>query len=267
MNSTTLPSWILERYISPWVLPKEKIIGWVKWQPHVKFNHLIIRTEADVELYRLLNVNERVFNTHQPSSGLFKITSDNIQVKGFVGFEACYNAIPESERELGFVIEFVFDDQRREEVELVTEVIRPIISIKQATREIASTKEKPSPEVINILLENVGRGDGRDLSSYIETVKGKDLQIRIEPFEEPYDLEQRLFVKSNKMVGSKIIINGVGYGMIQLGFEYKDRIGNHYKTPVTEIIVNIEEGKRIEVPIRSGIKGAESVLSLEPILA
>ena len=263
---TITPFVISEKYISPWVLPKEQIIGWVKWQPSIRLDHIIIRTEKDVLITRALNVNYRILATYKPTDNLLRIGGEGLQIKGFVGFEAVYEVIPNEERSLKFVVEIVSEEQGKESVELITTIIRPIINIKQiSNNEILITKER-IPTALSVLLENKGKGDVKDPSPYIDVkVAGQNLQVKKEIFEEPHSLEERLFVKERKKHVVRIAISGVGLGVIRLGFEYKDRMKNKYKTHLTDVIINAKEKQRAEILVNTEIED-KPMMNLEPLL-
>ncbi len=98
---------IKEQYLTPQVLPGEQASGWIKWKKGIEFEKLILKIEADVEIFRLFNVDEEIFIGKDDWNGEIEIPKSMIQIDGFFGFTAYYSAIPESERDLSYEIDIV----------------------------------------------------------------------------------------------------------------------------------------------------------------
>lgn len=255
--------WVVEQYISPCVLPKEQILGWVKWDPKIEIGNIEIRSEADILFRRIINVAERVFD-QDLSKGVILIDRRDMEIPGYVGFEAVYNEIPSSERDLRFVINFIQPTKEANQIELVTKLIRPTIAIEEVSpTEIESTTLNPQPRPLSFVLKKIGYADIMNLRPFIKTYEGEDLKITVDTSEIEVPREE-LFVKSTKRIASKIVIRGSGYGMISLGFRYQDRIHNDYETQIVEIVVHIERKQKIEVPVGSHVVNGKQALILEP---
>src|SRR5258708_1588088 len=139
MAASSHPAWVTDSYITPWALPKEGIVAYVKWDTDMPMPQVTIKTEADVWIHRILNVNDESWKTYDFTTGRFDVKKEHLQIKGFIGFEARYIAVPEAEKEVKFVLDFSFEGRPDERVELTTEIIRPILGLKLLTEEIAAT--------------------------------------------------------------------------------------------------------------------------------
>lgn len=258
-------SWLGEKYITSQVLPKEQILSWIKWDPKVEFDTIIIKSEADVFFRRFLNVDEKIFKEQDVQKGKVVITKNLLQIPNFVGFEAYYNMVPEDERQLLFVIEFIHGNKSIDKVELVTEVIRPKVFIKHLSpAEISVTPEKRWIGSLHFTLENRGKARVTSIAPFIDVVKAKDMQVEIKEITERDTSDSFLFMPTTVRTVSKIIIKGFGYGMLSLGFEYEDALHNKYETKVSDIILDIKQKEKVEVPIASTIEGNQPALVLEP---
>ena len=90
------------------------------------------------------------------------------------------------------------------------------------------------------------------------------MQVEIKNVEEVDTSENFLFASSSIRTISKIIITGMGYGMLSLGFEYEDAMRNKYETKLSEIILDIKQKENVTVPIASTMEGNQPTLVLEP---
>lgn len=260
-------SWLIEKHISPWVLPKEQIVGFVKWRPEMEISEVSIRAPENIRIVRLFDVDENLFAEYPPDSLRFTISQARLQIPGFVGFEAFYETIPDGELDLTFQIDLTFRHLERQTINLATDVIRPVVSSSQQTLEIFSSPERPDPKGIQIALTNKGKAEilEESLEPFIEIMQGKELKIQVSSFEDRYGIGDKLFVKSNKRTSAKIMISGKGYGMIRLGFNYSDRLGNRYKSSLLDVLVTVKERKAVEIPIGNTVMGVgEPTPILEP---
>src|SRR3989304_4901709 len=113
------PNWITESYISPRVLPKEQILSWVKWDPSLEYDKIVIKAEPDLVFERILNVDIEVFEQTELieyglvelKNGIIEINKKTIQIPGFIGFRALYKLVPEDEMELSFLVEFIHNEK------------------------------------------------------------------------------------------------------------------------------------------------------------
>jgi len=255
---------IIEKHISEWALPREEILSWVKWEKDFDFDQILIKAEADINLHRILNVEEKVLEQDSIKTGKAVIDKDMLLIEGFVGFGCFYELIPEQERELTFEIEFKKDDKTIETISLKTNLIRPIVAIENLTDSgIVVTKDIPVLPELSFNLVSKGKGRILNFSPFIQVVNAKGMKITLKHTTENINDEKPLFVHSIQNIIPKIIVNGKGYGMISMGFQYFDSIGNKYESKLVDIPIQIEQKENLEIPIASDLKGQASIL-LEP---
>lgn len=256
------PSWLIEKHISKRALPKEEILSWLKWK-ELDFDRIIIKSEADVIFRRFLNVDEKIFDQHDLINGIAVVDKQMLHMDGFVGFGCFYDPIPDNERELSFVVNFEKDEKIISTVELKTKIIRPILVVEsQLAQSIIVEQNNPVIPALSFRLVSKGTGRVVNFSPFMDfTAKG--MKITIEEKVEKDTNTAPLFVYSSERRISKIIVNGQGYGMITLGFEYLDSIGNKYESELVQIPINIKQKEKLEVPISSELEGQQALL-LEP---
>jgi hypothetical protein len=255
---------IIEKHISEWALPKEEILSWVKWESDFDFDQILIKAEADINLHRILNVEEEVLKQEDIKKGKAVIDKNMLQIDGFIGFGCFYELIPEQERELTFEIEFKKDDKIIETIPLKTNLIRPIVAVENLTNNgIVVTKERPMLPQLSFNLVSKGKARILNFAPFLELVNAKEMTITLEHTTQNIDDEKPLFVHSIQNIIPKIIVKGKGYGMITMGFEYFDAMGNKYESKLIDIPIHLEQKENLEVPISSDLKGQSTIL-LEP---
>jgi len=259
-------SWILEKHISNQVLPRENIISWIKWNPEINVQQINIKFEADVVLTKVLNVSEEVFKDEkQIEEGKIVVLKEFIQIPGFVGFTALYDALPDKERHVNFIIEFLIDN-KTESVELSTKIIRPILEFAgEQSFEIIISPYNQLITPLKFSMVNRGTAFARNAKPFHELLETGDLKLQLNFLTEQNKDESFVFVKSNQITIPKIIIDGQGYGMVSMGFEYEDSVGNKYKTALVNVAIKIEEKQKLEVPIKQIIDKNKELLLLEAI--
>lgn len=255
--------WLLEKHISKWALPKEEILSWLKWK-EFDFDKIIIKSEADLKFQRFLNVDEKIFKQKDLNKGKAVIDKQMLMIDGFVGFGCLYEPIPENERELSFVVEFVKEENIVDKIEFKTKLIRPIVVVEQDTpQSIVVTQNNPIIPGLSFRLVSKGSARILNFNPFLDfNAKGMDITIK-ETVEKDTNTTP-LFVYSSERRVPNIILKGKGYGMITLGFEYYDAIGNKYESRLVDIPIHIEQKEKLEVPISSELKGQQSTLLLEP---
>lgn len=255
---------LIDKHISKWILPREEMLSWIKWPDDYDFDTLEIRSEADINMHRILNVDESVLEQDILKNGMVVINKELLQIPGFVGFECFYELVPEQERELNFEIVFYKDDVILETVCLKTNLIRPILMVENMTNNgIVVTKDTTTLPKLNFKIKNISKARVLNFSPFIEVVNAKDMKITIENIKSENESNEPLFVYSNEIIVPKFIVRGKGYGMVSMGYEYSDAIGNKYQTKLVDIPIMIEQKESVEVPISSDLSG-QSTLLLEP---
>ena len=246
-------NWILEKHISKKALPRENIIAWIKWDPNLEPKKITLKLEADVFVTKILNVSEEALKDEkQFELGEVSIDKEHIQIPGFFGFTCFYTTIPDKERTVNFTVEFDFDNCV-EKVEYSTKIIRPILQFEEPEHAVTVSPFTQSISPLNFKLKNIGSGRPIRLKPFSDILETPDVKIKIETSTEKNKNENLIFVKTNEIQIPKIIIEGKGYGMISLGYEYEDTMGNSYKSQFANISFNIEEKQTIQVPITEEI--------------
>ncbi|MGI0057784.1 MAG: hypothetical protein ACREAK_10495 [Nitrosarchaeum sp.] len=255
---------ILEKHISEQVLPKEEILAWIKWESNFDFDQILIKSEADINLHRILNVEDKVLTQEDIKKGRVVIDKNMLHIDGFIGFGCFYELIPEQERELTFEIEFKKNDEIADTISLKTNLIRPIIAVEDFSNNgIVVTKDRPVLPQLSFNLVSKGKARILNFVPFLELVNAKEMEITLKHTTENIEDEKPLFVHSIQNIIPKIIVKGKGYGMITMGFQYFDAMGNKYESKLIDIPIQIEQKETLEVPIASDLKGQSTIL-LEP---
>lgn len=251
---------ILERHISRWALPNEEILSWIKWDPSVDFDRVVIRSEADIEFTRILNVDVSVVEQERVIKGEVVIDRNMLQIPGFVGFTSAYRPVPESERQICFEVAFVKSEKCVETVSLNTSVIRPVIEIEAEQGIDVSSTVSPVPPA-TFKLSNKGKARATDLAPFIEFADTGAMTVTIEHTKEKisYDPDTPFAPASEQMV-PKFALKGSGNAMLALGFKFKDAIGNDYTTKTVKIPVTKPKKRKAEVPIESILSGQPAMV-------
>lgn len=253
-------NWIHEKYISKKALPNENVISWIKWDPNLTPKSIVLKFEADVIITHVLNVSEEALrDEEQFKSGKISIDKDHIQIPGFFGFTCVYDAIPETERTINFIVEFEFDDGNKT-IEYSTKIIRPILQFEESDYALTISPFTQNVTPLSIKLLNVGMGRPVNIKPFSEILETADMKIKIENITEKNKDESLVFVKTNKIHSPKIIMSGQGYGLLSFGYEYEDTMGNKYKSPLAGIAVNIEESQTVHVPITENLTKQQKII-------
>lgn len=268
--SVNQPSWVLEKYITDHVLPHERIFSWIKWDSKVSVEKIILKCEADVIFAIFLNVSEEGLKDIETEKGKFTIEKKHLQIPGFIGFVAEYNAIPEKSRTINFQAD-LFSEEGVTKIELATEVLRPELYLEEAPQTVVisgDTLTQMPP--INLKLRNDSKAFATNLELFSEITATQNVKVKVENVVTKIDDENLLFVESNKILTSKIFVSGQGYCMVSVGYDYQDRIGNKYKTNLIELGIRLEQKNSVEIPVTNDIYGNKEELILqsekEPIL-
>ena len=269
------PKWIFENYISPRALPKEQVLGWIKWESDIQYDKILIKYDPDVVFHRILNVDESIFDQAETQgydvrfkNSTAVIEKNLIQIPGFLGFRVAYNLKPEDEKELTFLIEFIKNEETIGSVELTTELIRPKLTITERPSEgIVVNEFIPSLPSLSFTLKNMGHGEVEKLDPFLDVKswETKDMKIEVKHTKERDVNEDHVFVMTTVRYIPKIIIRGSGMGMISMGFEYYDKMNNKYETELVSVPLNIPKKESLEIPVSSTISNKQTLL-LEPRL-
>lgn len=257
--------YLLEQHISRWALPNEEIISWIKWDDSIDLDQIVIRSEADIEFRRILNVDASVFNQESITKGKAVIDRDMMQIPGFIGFTSVYTVVPENERRLCFEIDFMKNGKVLDTISLNTDVIRPVIAIEMGCSHIdMSYTIMPTPPV-TFRLANRGRARAIDLTPFIEFTNTKTMEITIEHTKEKMPYESTTpFAHASEQTVSKFVFKGSGDILFTMGFKFKDAMGNEYTSEQVTVPVLMPEKRKVEIPIESSLEGQPTIV-LTPI--
>ena len=235
---------IVEKHISPLVLPKESSVSWIKWVADTAFEKLILRYEADVEINRLFNVDDKVFEISPQREGQLAIPREMLQIDGFFGFQSNYVTIPDGERTVSYEIDIV-SDGKTQTVHLEHIITRPVIKVVKSSPEtIQLSTFSVSPRPFSIELESVGPATVHNLTYAIDVKTKDNLQVKISPKESSVPK-----LLDNLSSAQEISIKGKGYGLIQMNVEYEDACGTKYRTLIGDIPVHAKETQEQSFPI------------------
>ncbi|HKU33831.1 MAG TPA: hypothetical protein VJR22_08310 [Candidatus Nitrosotalea sp.] len=261
------PSWLIEKHISEFALPNEEFLSWLKWEPKMEFETIVIKSQPDVIFNHILNVDEKVFQQEGIKNGKIIIEKNMLQIDGFVGFSCFYNVIPETEIDLSFVVDFLQNGIKLSSIDLNTKIVRPLVAIDTVSeQEIRITQQNPIVPPLKFGLKNLSKARISTIVPFLEFVQGKDLSITTEQKMEKNNDTSLLFVPTTMVMRQKILVRGKGIGMITIGYEYVDNVGNKYKTKVISIPIELQQKERVEIPINQEIEGQNNLMQLQPII-
>ena len=258
---------ILEKHISRWALPKEEIISWIKWDGFIDFDHIVLRSEADIEFTRILNVDASVFEQEKIMEGEVIVDRNMLQMERFVGFTCVYTLIPESERHLGFEIDFMKDGKSSHMISLSTKLIRPILVIENEYDRIVLPDAGEMEPISPVTFKMSSKGMARIINPQpiVEFTNTKDMAIKI------VDVKEKIthaldtpFVFASEQTISKFVFRGSGNALLTMSFKYNDAMNNEYVSVPISIQVSLPQKGEIKVPIESQLEG-QSPIILTPI--
>ena len=95
---------IKEFHASPWVLPNEPFLTWIKWTDE-NIDTVTMSIDSDIVIHNFFNTEEHdCVKTNE-----IKIDVKKLEVPGFFGFEARYAKLPSYELDIE-ITEKLFDD-------------------------------------------------------------------------------------------------------------------------------------------------------------
>jgi hypothetical protein len=240
---------IKESYISEWASPKDPIVVWVKWDGSPNFDHISLKYEADVFVYRILNVHEKVFeqNLH---TGKVIIPKEDLGVPGFFGFHGICTEVPISERKIEFIIEFIHNGNAVHTERKVTNIIRPMLKLAISPQDImVSDNTAALTEQIQFRLVNLGSAGIKEANITFNPFSSTDLKVEISPKKEtdnPYD---DLIGEPQEKTVNTLTLKGKGHAIIKIDAEYTDYKGIQYKDNIGSITIDIRQNVNQKIPI------------------
>jgi len=241
---------IKEQYLTPLVLSGEQASGWIKWKKGIEFEKLVLKFEADITIFRLFNVDEDIFKGMKDWKGEVEIPKSMIQIDGFFGFTAFYNAIPESERQVSYSINIIKNNSNQT-ITLTNTVTRPIFEVEKSTPEqFLISNISPPPEPLSISLKSKGPATIHDLSFFVDFITSDQLKVTI--MKTRSKTSEVSFSVAPK-VSHTININGKGNGLMRIGVQYFDIRKTKYSDIVKEIPIIVEQKQIQSIPIEHKI--------------
>jgi len=242
---------IKEQYLTPQVLPGEQASGWIKWKKGIEFEKLILKVEADIEIFRLFNVDEEIFEGKEDWKGQVEIPKSMIQIDGFFGFTAYYNVIPESEREVSYSIDIV-NNNSSQTITLTNTVTRPMIEVEKSTPEqFLISNISPPSQPLSILFKSKGPATIQNLSLFLDFITTDQLKVKITKTKPK---QSEVSFSNFPEASHTIEVNGKGNGLMRIGVEYYDERKIRYTDIVKEIPIIVEQKQIQSIPIKHKIK-------------
>ncbi len=252
---------ITDKYISPKVLPREHSSCWIKWKKGVVFDKIILRYEADIEVFRLFNINEEICKNDDTWDGKITIPKNMIQIDGFFGFTSRYTTIPSSERKISYEIDIVYG-KKVQTIHCENVVTRPMLKVLKATPDsIQISRYSPQPEQFSMKIKYVGTAALYDLSYFIDLTTTDNLTVEIT--RNNPELKE-IALKSEQPPVQNISIKGKGNGMIRMGATYYDVNNTKYEDVLKEIPIIIECESDQTIPISEQIEKQKTRLLMIP---
>ena len=241
---------ITEQYITPIVLPKEISFSWIKWVPGTVFDKLILRFEADVDITKLFNVDDKISDITSERDGQLTIPREMLQIDGFFGFASCYNKISDDKRQVSYEIDLV-SGEKTQTIHLEHVVTRPMLKVVKSSPEtIQLSKLSNTVQPFSVELKSLGTATIHDLKYVIDVQTKDNLQIKISPFKKAK--ETQLLDKVSP--SQEISVKGKGYGLIRMSVEYTDAFGTKYVTLIRDIPIHVQEIQNQSFPIMENLE-------------
>ena len=243
---------IQEFHTSPWVLPTEDIMGWLKWSEKEPVQEIIISSDPNIVFDELFNIVESI----SPTSREIKINVNKLEVQGFVGFTARYLTRPQTELDIEFTARLVDGSKKiLANTKKATRIVRPIILVNATDSIIVKEGEKSRPQ-FRCQLINVSSAEALDVKPKFNVTSKplRAIELVTENASSILESAPIRLLRLSKYI-SKINVRMPGTAKITLSFEYKDRLENTYETPVKELSIEIRANEIKEVPITNVLQG------------
>lgn len=243
-------------------MPKEQSSGWIKWKKGEDLDKIVLRFEADVEIMRLFNIDEEIFEDQNKWKGKVTIPKDMIQVDGFFGFTSYYTKVPTTERKISYEIDII-SGNKIQTIHLENIVTRPMIEVLKATPDrIHISKFSPQSEPFSMKIKSAGTASLHNLSYFLEFRSNDELKVEITTPKKMKSKEMSL--KDEQLTSQNIVIKGKGNGMIIMGANYYDDYNTKYEDILYEIPIIVEQQQYQTIPISQQIKKQETQLLTIP---
>ena len=241
--------WVHEKVVSTKALPGEPIFSWIKWDEELVPKSITLKHDPDLEIQRMLNGG---MGDRRACRDQITLVQKQLHIPGYFGFIASYKKLPEEEKTIDFVAEFDFGTGTKT-LEYSTRIIRPILEFEQTEYALNSAGISKAPPPIDCKLNNKGVGIAEGITPFFKVENTSGMRIEMRTVVEEITDESLVFVESNEIRVPKLIIRGKGHGLVSIGFEYKDVMGNSYKSPLATLSIHIGEEQSLQIPITENI--------------
>lgn len=246
---------VTEKHISPKVLPTEHSSCWIKWKKGIVFDKIVLRYEADIDISRLFNIDEKIFDNKDDWNGKITIPKDMIQIDGFFGFTSYYTEILTNERKISYEIDFV-SGNNIQTVHFENIVTRPMLEVVKVTPDRIQLSEFTSQlGPFSMKMKSIGSASLYNLSYFIEFVTSDKLTVEIITSNQVKSKE--ITLTSEQLTSQTIIIKGKGNGLMRMGAEYYDDYNTKYTDILKEIPIMVEQEQYQTIPISEQIEKQE----------
>jgi len=241
---------IQDEYVSPVVLPKESLFGWVKWDDDADFDKVVFKYEADVKINDLFDVDGAVDRNKE---GIIEIPKSALVAGGFFGFNASYTTPITSKRAISFEIDLVHDDESRT-ITLESNITKPFVeNFSTSYDQLIIDNYSPPPPSLDFDLRSVGETPVLDLEVVID-ITAKDIKFDINKSEPSNEIAS---FTGECILDQSLTIHGKGNGFITISIEYYDLMGNKYHDMVQEIPIRMSSNTAKTIPIAKSVSHSE----------
>ena len=244
---------ILEKYISPWVLPKEGIVGRIRWTPSEAIHEIQIigPKKSDTELFDVVKWKTR--------KNRLVLSVKDLELADRFTFVSKIDSIPNEVETINEFLVLLFDKSHNllTKETLETRIIRPMLIIEKVSPDHISLGKDRMEAEIKLGLKAKGWGDILKIRPKIEA----DMKVlEIVEFKPAFLTEANPFLTvSVERYIDRIIIKRMGKTRISMSFVYEDRLGNTYETSMHSVEVEIGQiiGANPEILIENKVSFGE----------
>jgi hypothetical protein len=248
---------IRNQFIKELVLPKERILGWVKYDTSLEFDNFMMSFSdpSDGLLdFLLKNRLKLLLMKLEKEKRTISVPRKDLLQDGFFGFTCKYVSIPKQDATYVFNIDLRMGATIVESYSLETRVVRPIIELRSENLGVLDIASHSPPTLQPTLIElhNTGFASANSINL---SCKSKTRNIKVSLKSLQRIKETYGFFKDTLTVNDfSLEIQGSGSGVIQFVIDYKDDIGNSYQSFSREIPIFIEQQQTIHLPLTQIIK-------------
>lgn len=229
-----MPIEIIEKYISPWALPRELVVGRIGWIPCEDVRRIHIRCPKESET-ELPNVSKWEKNRN---SLIFDV--EELELADKFTFISKINPIPKKvQTKKEFAICFLDENNDLLGKEtLQTRIIRPMLVVENISPKRIRLAKDHAEALIKLELKAKGWGD---ILKVRPEVQADAYFLEIIQFKPAFITDANPFLEVNvEEYLDRIIAKRAGKTKLSIAFAYEDRIGNVYKTDATSIAFSIQ---------------------------